>query len=399
MTTANRHSREHSRTSRTLGRAALLLGIVMVLAACGGRTVDDAGSGGEEAQPADGAQDEGEATTGEDRDFSEMEEVTFSSAMQQPPTGLRSELLQWWGDEISKRTDGKVNFEFFWAGSLVQPQELLSSIEAGIADVGEASSSYDPTRTPIYQALDLPYNASDYWCGVSVPVELARMEGPLRQEIEGNGVVALTGYSSGTFHLITGDAVDGLDQAKGSRLRTFNDSRGAMWQKVGMEPLVLPLSELFEAVDRGVVDGAEWTVYLTDVLSMYEIIKSFAITDSGMVTGNYVFMSADKWDALPPQAQDVILEVSAEHDQRYARELMELEEELLEKFRNEGVDVFQLSDEDSNRLREAGEEAADEWLEDMEADGHAVRETVDQFNDLMAQCEQRVEDEGYPWEN
>jgi TRAP-type C4-dicarboxylate transport system substrate-binding protein len=380
-----------NKRSATAPRAiGCALALALLATACGGQTTEMATS--------PGSQKDAEEQTQATGDFSDVEEVTLKGAMQQPPTGLRSEMLQWWGDEITERTGGKIKFDFYWAGSLVKPQDLLSSVEAGIADLGELSSSYDPTRTPVYQALDLPYNAQDYWCGTNVAVELARADGPLAQEMEKNGVVPLAGYSSGTFHLITADRVSGLDGIKGDRLRTFNDSRGAMWEKVGGEPIFLPLSELYEAVDRQVIAGAEWTSYLTDVLSMYEIIKSFGLTESGMVTGNFVLINKDIWASFPEKVKDVIIEVSREHDQRYAQQLMELEEDYLQKFKDEGVDVYELSEQDSERLRAAAEEAREEWLQMMEQKGHPVRETWDNFQQRMEECEQEVAKEGYPWE-
>lgn len=374
----------------------------LFLAACGGAE-DDTPADVEADTPADADTDgdvdtEDDAASEEVGDFSDVEERTYDAAFQQAPTGVHSEQLQWWTEEVTRRTDGKIKFELFWSGTLAKPSNLLSAIESGIAHMGDLASSYDPARTPLFQAVDLPYNATDYWCGLSVLPEMYRSDGPLRAEFEGNGVIPLTGYTSGTFHMLTAKPASGLSDIDGARMRTFNDSRGQMWARAGASPQFVALSDLYEALDRGVVDAAEWTVYLTEALSLYELVDSFGITDSGMVTGNPLVFDLDEWNDLPEKVRTVMLEVSAEHSERFAQAQIEIEEELLAKFEDEGVNVYELPDEDLETLRQHGEEAQEEWLDNMEAEGHGVREVWDNMQERMAACEADVEANGYPWE-
>ena len=55
-----------------------------------------------------------------------------------PPRGSRPEAMMWWADEIKKRTNGRVEIEFFWSQSLVKAKETMKAVGAllGVATTG-----------------------------------------------------------------------------------------------------------------------------------------------------------------------------------------------------------------------------------------------------------------------
>src|SRR5437667_101769 len=68
--------------------------------------------------------------------------ITLKAAEQLPPTGLASEELKWFADELGRRTDGKVTIQFFWSESLAKATDMIPALQNGIADIGAIPSTY-----------------------------------------------------------------------------------------------------------------------------------------------------------------------------------------------------------------------------------------------------------------
>jgi hypothetical protein len=83
---------------------------------------------------------------------------------------------------------------------------------------------------------------------------------------------------------------------------------------------------------------------------------------------------------------------------RYAKGLIELEEELLKKFQDKnGMKIHRLSAEDRTALEASGRAAQEKWLSEMDAKGVSVRKTWERFQDLQRACEKEVAAYGHPW--
>ncbi len=79
----------------------------------------------------------------------EQKAVTLKWAMPSPPSSVFEKNQQWIGEEITRRTNGRVKFDFFWSGTLLKYQDIVVGIGKGVADVGQGSG-------PVYREF-APY--------------------------------------------------------------------------------------------------------------------------------------------------------------------------------------------------------------------------------------------------
>jgi TRAP-type C4-dicarboxylate transport system substrate-binding protein len=279
-----------------------------------------------------------------------------------PAVGFAQDMRRWFVDEIGKRTGGKVKFQVFWAEALLKAKDIPSGLGAGVAELGNAASTFDPARTPIWMTLDMPYNAKDYWCGLSASRVVADEEPGLREEFEKNGFKPIIGYASGHFHFLTKSPILKVSDLPGKRLRTYGGARVRWMQELGITPIFMPYGGIYEGVERGVLDGAEAVYYLSEASKHYEIAKNLTVANSGFVVGAPWSINLKVWNSFPESLKQIFREVGREHDLEFARKLMELEGNILKKWQEKDrVKVHHLSADDQKALEDAGKLAQKKW--------------------------------------
>jgi TRAP-type C4-dicarboxylate transport system substrate-binding protein len=325
--------------------------------------------------------------------------MTLKVADTFPPTGFVPEMLQSWAKKITERTGGKVRFQFFWSDSLFKQADGAVNLAAGVADFARVGSTYDPARTQLWMTLDMPFNAKDYWCGMSASVTTQQEEPNLKKAFEQLGFMPIKGYSSGHFHILSRQPVEKVSDLKGKRFRSYGGARIKMYELVGISPIFMPYAQIYEAVERGVVDGAEATILLTDSFKHYEIAKNMTIATMGYVLASPISISLKRWNTFPESLKKIFREVGIEHDMEYSRRMMELESVKLKEFQDKfGMKVHRLSKEDQAAVDKAGIDAQELWLAEMDKKGAPARATWNYFRKLYTECEQKIAAEGYPWQ-
>ena len=66
-----------------------------------------------------------------------------------PPPFLVSETAKWWADEVARRSEGRISWEFFWMGALTKAGEELEAVEFGLVEVGSIAAPYYAGKLPL----------------------------------------------------------------------------------------------------------------------------------------------------------------------------------------------------------------------------------------------------------
>lgn len=330
----------------------------------------------------------------------EFPRLQLRSAQGLSAGGFASQTHQWWADEIGRRTNGRVTIETFWGGSLVAYRDTPAAIAAGAVDLGQVPSTYDPARTRLWMTLDMPLNFRDHYCGVTAVRRIAHENEDLAAELERNNMMPVVGYNSGWFQFMSRDPLASLDDLRGQRMRSYGGARVPFAEELGITPVFMPFPDIYPAIDRGVIDGAEVVGYLVEVFSLQEVAPNLLIANSGAaVAAPLAVFNRELWFDMPENLRDLITEVSIEHDERFSRRLMEEEARTLKMFEDDpNVTVRTLSEEETRKLEEAAARVHAKWIGDAEAAGLPAQKLWDQFQSMQRECEADVAANGYPWE-
>ncbi len=290
-----------------------------------------------------------------------------------------------WIDEIEKRTDGRVKITLYPGEALLGAREIYEGVAAGSADIGTTCPSYTPGTFPLTEAFELPGYRNDN----ALVASLTMHEGykKLKETVgipEYDDVKMLMFWATGPGDVMTKRPVHSLEDLSGMEMRVVGGTIPTM-EALGVIPHSMPMSEAYLQLDQGLVEGI---LAPTDTLKGFRLAEVLNYVTETPFLYNIVFMKVmnlDRWNALPPDIQQVFEEVSEEFVMEYGQLRTDHTRMGLEYGVEEhGMEVINLSSEEEERWREQIEPIVENWIESKEAAGLPGTEVVEIVRDLDA---------------
>lgn len=325
--------------------------------------------------------------------------ITLKFASPVPHKSWVGKQQQWWANQLEKRTKGKVKVRFFWMGSLVKWKDGLHGVSSGIADITNPCSTYHPSDFPNYIVLDMPYNGNDYYAAMMATIDTVENQPDVKKEFEDKNVVFLFNWMSGFFHPATAKPVKGVQDYKGQTFRSFGGARIKWMDNMGINPVFMSYADIYEALDRGTIDGVELVLMLSDAFKHYEVVKEVILADTGFVVTCAALMNRKVWNSLPKDVQNIMLQLRKDYAAHYAKELMALESKIIERWQSKhGVKVRKITPAEDKVARAAGKKAQEYFLNKQEAAGHPARKVWAHYSKARQKYEDDIKAKGYPWQ-
>jgi TRAP-type C4-dicarboxylate transport system substrate-binding protein len=327
-------------------------------------------------------------------------ELTFNHFL--PSVGLMTDEYKKWGDMVEKRSNGRLKIKWFWSNSLFSMTEALPSVAAGVADFGVASGAYFPTQLPTVLALEHAYNSSDVYVGIKAQTMLFKQFPDMEKEFERNGVLRAAPYGSGTFQFYLKGTWASSADFKGKVGRTMGGGRAVWYEKMGLKPVFMAITDVYEAVERGALWGFENTLNLSNDLKLYEVINTLVPLNSGTVMSSYTIMNLKKFQSLPPDLQKILIDTGVDWaENSLAKALYEKEQGIQQDWiTKRGIKVVKPQADDLAYIKKTGRDAALELAKKQDVrmgtpgKTENVLQTLWKFAD---QEEQIVATKGHPW--
>jgi TRAP-type C4-dicarboxylate transport system substrate-binding protein len=278
--------------------------------------------------------------------------TTLKLNSQWPATTAGSKVDQWFADEVKKRTNGEVEIRIFWSEALGKANENLSLMQKGAVEMGAMSPAYFPKQLPFHTAPNSIPMAMNSVNQANVLMKRLLREVPaMQEEAKANGVRTLFFHHLNPYLLVSKDPLTSLQSVRGKKIRTWGTDMPRMAQAAGMTPVTLSLPEIYEAISRGVIDAAPFSVDLVMNYKLFEVAKNISEVTLWLGPSWGVWIAESAWQKLPAAAQKVMLEVADEANKRDMDATIEAEktarEELLK--RNVKFHPFPAADRDQWR--------------------------------------------------
>lgn len=243
-------------------------------------------------------------------------------------------------DAVSDATDGDVTYTFNYANSIVPPAEIGSAMADGTVDTGLVITSYNPSEFPISNWLSqLGFAGESGAPAMTLERAAATMnwwfDNPeaAQSDFVDKGLIPLTpGFNAITsYHIICTEPVTSLADARGKSVRTGGQAWADIAEGIGMRPVSLPGAEVYESLQRGIVDCA--MIAGADMVdsNLYEVAKHYTTMNLPGFTPYGIFISKKTWDTLDEATKDAIWDNLHVYAESLTVEGVELEASLLEK--------------------------------------------------------------------
>jgi C4-dicarboxylate-binding protein DctP len=222
-----------------------------------------------------------------------------------------------------ERSKGRVKVEVYPNSQLFKDKEELEALQLGAVQMLAPSvSKFGPLGVKEYEAFDLPFLFPDR-------AALARVtEGPvgasLFRKLESKGIKGLAYWDNGFKVMTANRPLRVPEDFKGLKMRIQSSKvLDAQFRAVGANPQVMAFSEVYQALQTGVVDGTENTPSNIFSQKMHEVQKYLTLSDHGYI-GYAVIVNAKFWSGIPDDLR-VILEGAMRDATRYANDIAQQE--------------------------------------------------------------------------
>ncbi len=300
--------------------------------------------------------------------------------------GIHTDFILPWTEDITACTNGEVQFEVFPAGSqLGNVARQQEQVMAGVVDVAFGLTGIPRGRFPRTSLIDIPFltrdaGAASYALWEIYPEYLA-------EEYQGLKVLALNAHNGGLIHT-AGKKVETMEDLEGLRIRTPSPAASEMLSYLGATPQGLPPGEVYENLQRGVIDGT---------LFPWDPVKSFGLNevlnyhlDAGTYTVSFFFVMNERaYDRLSGEAKACIDRYSGDAlVARFGDWWDAWDAPGREDAVAAGHEITELSDEERARWREALQPMIAAYLESVKAEGvDNAKEIYQALQDKIAEFE------------
>jgi TRAP-type C4-dicarboxylate transport system substrate-binding protein len=310
---------------------------------------------------------------------SEGEVIKLKIADSLPTSNLlSSEGTVFFMNRVKELTDGKVEFEYYPAEQMGKANSYLDLTLSKTIDIGYTSYSTD--RLPLTEVATLPGAYSSAEEGSKIIWQLMK-DYLIEEEYLKQGVRPLYAVALPQYQFVTAKKpVKSIDDFKGMKARVTGTMELA-FDELGASPVFIPATEAYTAMERGTVDGV--TFPFTS-LAPYQIDDIAKYSTKGANLGSFtVVYSINEavYQSLPDDVKEAIAQAGDETVEHLSKYLDQKNDELAKEY-SANIEIYELSEEESEQWDKALEPVWDRWAEELEKRGFKANETIEKYKEI-----------------
>nr|WP_315399341.1 TRAP transporter substrate-binding protein [uncultured Duganella sp.] len=204
-----------------------------------------------------------------------------------------------------KATNGRVKVEVYPNSQLYKDKEELEALQLGAVQMLAPSlAKFGPLGVKEFEAFDLPYIFPSKTALYNVTEgEIGK---GLMKKLEPKGITGLAFWDNGFKVMSANKPLRSPADFKGLKLRIQSSKvLDAQMRALGANPQVLAFSEVYQALQTGVVDGTENPPSNMYTQKMHEVQKYVTVSNHGYL-GYAVIVNKKFWDGLPPDIRTAL---------------------------------------------------------------------------------------------
>jgi TRAP-type C4-dicarboxylate transport system substrate-binding protein len=288
--------------------------------------------------------------------------TTLRIQNQQSPESTSGKLVKEFVENVETMSGGEIAIEMYYSSAVVKSAETFDAAANGILDCDMTNGSYQAGKDPAFQFV------ADTMGGYDTPLQyLAWINygGGLEKINElysKYGMTYIGAYLGGQESLNSTRPLKGVADLKNFKFRSPPGMESEIFANLGAKPVVMDFTEIFTALETGIIDGADASTLANNVgLGIYEIAKHTTYPGFHSMSADQLACNTTVWNALP-EAHRAIIETAM---QKLALQLMmrTLVEngEAKAKLPEMGVTSYNWSAEDRAAFRAAARKAWADW--------------------------------------
>ena len=254
------------------------------------------------------------------------------------PVGARHQAALMFAERVEKYTDGRYKVQVFHSGQIANDPKSLEQLQVGGLDFAVTGVVTFTTHVKPLSLVALPYLAENYQQGWKLYDNSAFIKAQETALID-KGMRVVGAWEAGFRCFTTTFALNSPADAKGKKLR-IAPVEMIRWimEAQGWNPVILPVTEVYLAIQQGTVIGQENPIDTIYSQRFYEVAKH--VTLSNHVYSPLWLAAAERsWKSLAPADQQAVLRAGKESGDWNRKEVATNDDKLLAEMTSKGAVV------------------------------------------------------------
>lgn len=295
------------------------------------------------------------------------------------------DLVPEWAKRIEDQTKGRVKVTLYPSAQLLKVPETYDGIRSGVADIGMVIAGATPGRFPVMSIVELPFMFRTAASGARAMMDL-HAQGGFDKEFADTKVLYLHALDMATLHT-RNKALRRPDDLKGLRIRFPSPAIKDLLAAYGANPVGIPVPQIYENIEKGVVDGmgGGWDSMIS--LRLADLVKYHL--DMPVYTLAFcICMNKRKFESMPADVQKAVMDNSGAKEAARVGDGYDRAGKLGYDFLvKEKHDMHKPTAEEEALWRKGAEPVVEAHLKALEAKGVKARDYHKALRDAAAKYE------------
>ena len=273
-----------------------------------------------------------------------------------------------WAKEIELRSEGRAIVQVYPAMQLGgRPSDLYAQARDGVVDIVWTLPGYTAGRFPLTEVFEMPFVCGDAMATSQALTEFHELH--MQDEYSDTYPLVFHAAAAGHIHT-TNKQVLTLEDLAGLKIRAPSQASAEILKALGAVPVGMPVPQVYEALSRGVVEGAwiPWTIMRP--FRLHEVTQ-YHMEVSLFCPLFVMTMNRARYEGLPEDIRNIIDETTGPVLAKRLGRLWQDDEKPGRDIAVElGHPIVPLSDLERRRWRDVTQPVIDSWLGKVNAMGH-----------------------------
>ena len=262
---------------------------------------------------------------------------------------------------VGAATGGRLEIQPFSAGAVVGVFETLDAVSAGVLDAQSTAPVYWSGKDPGFSVIgDLNFAYQHPWQAEAWYYHRGGLD-MLREAYARYNVYPVGVSWWGQEALVSKKPLKSTDDFKGLKVRTPQGMFAEIISKLGASIIVVPGGEVYSALDKGVVDAADWaTESMNHRMGFFEVAKTSIRIGHSMPSQEFAVNKA-KWDALPADLKATVSSCVREWCWDQVQRIAVEDTDALTQIRGKGAAAGTLDEAEIGKMRALAQKTWEDW--------------------------------------
>ena len=292
-------------------------------------------------------------------------------------------MLEPFRKELEEKSKGRIKVAIHPGGALAAAPAHYENVVAGAFDIGWTLQGYTPGRFPLSGIVELPFLWSSAQEATRVFWQMFEELPALQNEYRDVKVLATWTHDLGQLYT-TSKPVRTLADLRGLKIRAPGPVQVSMLRALGAVPVTMPAGEIYDALERGVVDGLVIGLSAIKGFRLDQLVKHATLANS-YVAAMIVAMNQQSYKKLSAEDRALLDSLTGKRMAMLGATNYDDEaDDGLDALKKAKASIYQLAPAEMEKWKQATAQVNKEWLKEMESKGRPGKQVHDKMLSLIS---------------